>query len=97
VVRVLAFPVLLLTAVPAIAAQGAAQSAQQPGVKPGAFATPPVKEKKICRLESSGTGSILPTRICHTQEEWNAITQSSQAQAEQMLQRQEQETVGSRN
>jgi hypothetical protein len=56
-----------------------------------------VKEKKICRLESSGTGSILPTRICHTQEEWNAITQSSQAQAEQMLQRQEQETVGSRN
>lgn len=85
----------LLAATPAVGAQTAAPQAQSQRAVPTAPA--PVKEKKICRIESSGTGSILPTRICHTQAEWDSITQSSQAQAEQLLQRQEQETVGSRN
>jgi hypothetical protein len=78
-----------------IAAQAGTQSAQQPAPQAGVNA-PAVKEKKICRLESSGTGSILPTRICHTQAEWDAITQNSQAQAEQMLERQQQTTYGTR-
>jgi hypothetical protein len=51
---------------------------------------PEVKEKKICRADPAATGSLLPQRICHTQAEWDAITQSAQEQAEQLLQRQDQ-------
>jgi len=32
----------------------------------------PAKEKKICHLDT-GTGSIVPKRVCHTRAEWAEI------------------------
>jgi hypothetical protein len=52
------------------------------------------KEKKICRVDPSTTGSILPSRTCHTQAEWDQINQRSQEQAGLMLDRQDQTTTG---
>ena len=92
-VRVLALFALVVVAAPAIGAQAPNQPVQATS---GQAVPAPVKEKKICHVEPSGTGSIMPTRTCHTQAEWEAISQSSQTQAEQMLERQQQTTYGAR-
>jgi len=42
----------------------------------------PVKEKKICRREET-TGSIMPTRVCHSKEEWAQIDAANAKAAEQ--------------
>jgi hypothetical protein len=35
-------------------------------------------DKMICRREASGTGSIMPKRVCHTKAEWDALAESAQ-------------------
>lgn len=42
----------------------------------------PVKEKKLCRREEM-TGSIMPTRVCHTKDEWVQIDAANQKAADQ--------------
>jgi hypothetical protein len=39
--------------------------------------------KPICRSEDT-TGSMFPTRTCHTKEEWTAIDAANAANAERM-------------
>lgn len=39
--------------------------------------------KPICRSENT-TGSMFPTRTCHTKEEWAAIDAANAANAERM-------------
>jgi hypothetical protein len=43
-------------------------------------ATPskPAKEKKVCKSDNR-TGSIMPKRICRTQEEWDRLTEQGRA------------------
>ena len=43
----------------------------------GSTAEKPVKEKRVCKSET-GTGSIMPKRVCRTKAEWNALTEQSQ-------------------
>ena len=50
----------------------AGQAPAQASAAPAA----PVKEKKICRSETS-TGSIMPKRTCHTQAEWQKLSGST--------------------
>ena len=80
---------LLVAASPVAAADPQPQTPGQPQQ-----ASTPVKQKKICRVDPSATGSILPSRVCHTQAEWDQINQAGEEQARQMLDRQEQMTSG---
>ena len=41
----------------------------------------PVAEKKICRSEER-TGSIMPTRVCHSNSEWAAIERQNASTVE---------------
>jgi hypothetical protein len=59
-----------------------AQIAAAPPAEPAAAAEKPAKEKKICRREEE-TGSIMPTRICHTKDEWVRIDAANQKAVEQ--------------
>jgi len=36
------------------------------------------KEKKVCKSDNR-TGSIMPKRICRTQEEWDRLTEQGKA------------------
>ena len=65
-----AVPGVLLAQAPSPAAASAAPAAK------------PEKEKKICRREET-TGSIMPTRICHTKDEWVQIDEANAHAAEQ--------------
>jgi hypothetical protein len=56
--------------------------AATPATAPAAAAEKPAKEKKMCRREEE-TGSIMPTRICHTKEEWVQIDDANQKAADQ--------------
>lgn len=47
---------------------------------PGEKTKPP---KPVCRSETR-TGSIFPTRTCHSKEEWAAIDVANSANAERM-------------
>ena len=47
-----------------------------------ALAAKPEKEKKICRREET-PGSVMPTRVCHTKDEWVAIDKANQAATDQ--------------
>jgi hypothetical protein len=62
---------------------GAAQSqpVAAPAVAQAQAPVPAAKPKKICRSEV-GTGSILPKRVCLTQQEWDARSQASEGDAE---------------
>jgi len=68
-------PVLALvtTGVPAFAHQQTTPSATT-GEENGTAPKParPVKPRKICR-EDESANSRMPTRTCHTQEEWDAL------------------------
>jgi len=86
--RIFALTLALVGSAPALAGPNATQPT--PAVSGQvADSAPVVKEKKICRSEPSGTGSIMPTRTCQTQAERDAISQASQAQAEEMLRQQD--------
>jgi hypothetical protein len=75
--RVIALSVVVSLAVPAIAAPAETQTlAQQANAAPA-------KEKRICRTDT-GTGSIMPKRICHTQAEWDSLNADSRKAAEDM-------------
>lgn len=41
--------------------------------------------KKVCRRDSSGTGSILPRTVCRTSAEWKYIDEANHAEAERHL------------
>jgi hypothetical protein len=73
--------------VAAISAFGGAAIAQTTAPASGAN-VPPVKEKKICRSEAS-TGSIMTKRVCHTQAEWNAVTEANRGTMEDMRDQQQ--------
>ena len=71
----------------------ASAQAQPVSPNPAQPTAAPVKQKKICRTEES-TGSIMVKRICHTQAEWDAMSQanrgvtadlSDQQQRQQMM------------
>ncbi len=53
-----------------------------PAAPAAATAEKPAKEKKFCRREEM-TGSIMPTRICHTKDEWIQIDAANQKAADQ--------------
>lgn len=54
---------------------GGAATAQTAGsVAPAEQVAKPEKPKKICRKEVD-VGSIMPTRTCHTKDEWSEIDQ----------------------
>lgn len=57
-----------------------AQTATPPAT--AATAEKPAKEKKLCRREEM-TGSIMPTRVCHTKDEWVQIDAANQKAADQ--------------
>jgi len=80
---------LLAAASPVAATDPQTQAPGQSQQRPA-----PVKEKKICRVDPAATGSILPSRICHTQAEWDQINQMSEERARQMLDQQERTTSG---
>jgi hypothetical protein len=65
-VRVIFAAALAVTGT-AVSAQDAAQPAP----------AQPVKEKKICRAETS-TGSIMAKRVCRTKAEWSAINEQNE-------------------
>jgi hypothetical protein len=56
--------------------------AQDNSTAPATTATPPVKEKKICRSDTD-TGSIMPKTICHTKAAWADIDAANAAEANQ--------------
>ena len=56
-------------------------------------AAPAAKEKKICR-NSVNTGSIMKTRICHTQAEWKEIEQRNARSNEQFRDRLDRGSIG---
>ena len=57
-----------------------------------ATVTPPVKAKKICRSEAS-TGSIMARRTCHTQAEWDALSQTNRGTLDDMRDQQERQQM----
>lgn len=57
----------------------AAQTTQATAVPPPA--TPPAKEKPICRREIP-VGSIMPVRTCHSKAEWAMIDRANNDAAE---------------
>jgi len=63
----------------ALLAQVAAPTLAETSAAPAVKAE---KEKKICRREET-TGSIMPTRICHTKDEWVQIDEANAHAAEQ--------------
>jgi hypothetical protein len=67
--RLTTLTVALSLIVPAAAANAQAQASAPAATQQ---ATPPAKEKKVCKEEVS-TGSIMPKRICKTPEEWAAM------------------------
>ena len=71
-----------------MSAFGGAAIAQTATPAGGAANVPPVKEKKICRSEAS-TGSIMTKRVCHTQAEWNALTEANRGTMEDMRDQQQ--------
>ena len=79
----------LMIGASAISAQ--AQPAPAVPAQPGAA---PVKEKKICRTEES-TGSIMIKRICHTQAEWNALSQANRGTLNDMSEQQQRQQMTS--
>lgn len=74
------FSKMVLVAAVVIAAPTFAQTA------PASDSTPkPVKEKKICRRETT-TGSIIGARsTCHTKSEWAAIDTANARSTDDML------------
>ena len=65
-----------------LAALCASSSTLYAQATPAPAAETPVKEKKVCRREET-TGSIMPTRICHTKDEWAQIDAANARAAEQ--------------
>jgi hypothetical protein len=59
---------------------------QGPTATTAAVPPKPVADKKICR-RASETGSILPTRICHSAEEWKQLDKVNQDGALDTLRR----------
>ena len=72
--------VALLMASSAGVAQTAPPSKTSDAAVPTAKAKPP---KPICRREDT-TGSLFPTRTCHSKEEWPAIDAANAANTERM-------------
>jgi len=73
-----------------------AQPVAAPAVAPAQPAAPAAKPKKICRSEV-GTGSILPKRVCLSQQEWDARTQATAGDAEALRRGQGGRMPGSTN
>lgn len=67
----------------------AAANAQGGGTSSQSELTKPIKEKKVCRRETS-TGSIMPSSTCHTAAQWAAIDSANGAD----LERQRDQSVG---
>ena len=61
-------------------AQTNAPSSATGATAPAAKIKPP---KPVCRSENT-TGSMFPTRTCHSKEEWAAIDVANAANAERM-------------
>jgi len=74
--------IVLAVACAAPAALFAQSAAPAPAASSTAPAAHPEKEKKVCRREET-TGSIMPTRICHTKDEWVQIDAANARAAEQ--------------
>lgn len=59
---------------------------QGPAEATAAVPPKPVADKKICR-RAPETGSVLPTRICHSAEEWKQLDKINQDGALDTLRR----------
>lgn len=59
---------------------------QGPAEATAAVPPKPVADKKICR-RAPETGSILPTRVCHSAEEWKQLDKINQDGALDTLRR----------
>jgi hypothetical protein len=53
---------------------------------PAADPAQPVKERKICRAETS-TGSIMAKRVCRTKAEWARLAQQNERENERFRDR----------
>jgi len=75
----------LMVAVLIIAPNAALAQTATSSDKPGAIVAPAKMKppKPICRSEDT-TGSMFPTRTCHSKEEWTAIDATNAANAERM-------------
>jgi hypothetical protein len=40
-------------------------------------------DKKICRRDNTGTGSIMAKRVCHTKSEWDQLSQRASSKLDQ--------------
>ena len=78
--------------VAAMSVLSGAAIAQTAAPAAGAASAPPVKEKKICRTETD-TGSIMPKRTCHTQAEWQALSQANRGAMGEMRDQQDRQQM----
>jgi len=66
----------------ACAAPGALLAQETVPTPAATSATKAEKEKKVCRSEET-TGSMMPTRVCHTKSEWTQIDAANARTADQ--------------
>ena len=73
-----AFAVLLTASAAAYAADETA-----PAPTPSEGQAQPEKPKKVCRMETA-TGSVMPKRVCRTQEQIEADARATERQRQQI-------------